>query len=138
MIIGMVLFPNLTQLDLTGPYEVFGRMPSTKVLFSFGIISACKSDYGLPLTPMQHSMIVPRWIYYLSRVVWASLKPCKIKAHRFLKQQAVKQHTSLLFVPATGTRNSRVARRLQSNNALAFTRLIEIISCRSRETKSGC
>ena len=29
--IGMVLFPNLTQLDLTGPYEVFCRMPNTRV-----------------------------------------------------------------------------------------------------------
>ena len=29
--VGMVLFPNLTQLDLTGPYEVFARLPDTKV-----------------------------------------------------------------------------------------------------------
>ena len=27
----MVLFPGLTQLDLTGPYEVFARMPQTTV-----------------------------------------------------------------------------------------------------------
>jgi hypothetical protein len=25
--LGMLLFPQLTQLDLTGPYEVFSRMP---------------------------------------------------------------------------------------------------------------
>ena len=25
--IAMVLFPRLTQLDLTGPYEVLARMP---------------------------------------------------------------------------------------------------------------
>ena len=31
MTVGMVLFPNLTQLDLTGPYEVFARMPDTVV-----------------------------------------------------------------------------------------------------------
>jgi hypothetical protein len=32
--VGMVLFPNLTQLDLTGPYEVFARMPNTSVLLA--------------------------------------------------------------------------------------------------------
>lgn len=29
--VGMVLFPDVTQLDLTGPYEVFARMPHTTV-----------------------------------------------------------------------------------------------------------
>jgi cyclohexyl-isocyanide hydratase len=29
--VGMVLFPNLTQLDLTGSYEVLARMPDTVV-----------------------------------------------------------------------------------------------------------
>ncbi|HRI20569.1 MAG TPA: DJ-1/PfpI family protein, partial [Panacibacter sp.] len=51
MIIGMVLFPNLTQLDLTGPYEVFGRLPSTKVLLIGESLAPVKSDNGLLLTP---------------------------------------------------------------------------------------
>lgn len=51
MTIGMVLFPNLTQLDLTGPYEVFGRLPSTKVLLVADDLKLVKSDYGLLLTP---------------------------------------------------------------------------------------
>ncbi|MEP7318916.1 MAG: DJ-1/PfpI family protein [Panacibacter sp.] len=51
MIIGMVVFPNLTQLDLTGPYEVFGRMPSTKVLLIAETLQPVKSDAGLLLTP---------------------------------------------------------------------------------------
>jgi cyclohexyl-isocyanide hydratase len=25
--IGFILFPNLTQLDLTGPWEVFSKLP---------------------------------------------------------------------------------------------------------------
>ena len=29
--IGLLLFPNLTQLDLTGPYEVFTKFPDTDV-----------------------------------------------------------------------------------------------------------
>jgi cyclohexyl-isocyanide hydratase len=31
LVIGMVLFPDLTQLDLTGPHEVFTRMPSRSI-----------------------------------------------------------------------------------------------------------
>ena len=51
MIIGMVLFANLTQLDLTGPYEVFGRLPDTKVLLIAENLQVVKSDNGLLLIP---------------------------------------------------------------------------------------
>lgn len=51
MIIGMLLFPNLTQLDLTGPYEVFGRLPEMEVLLIAENAAPVKSDYGLLLTP---------------------------------------------------------------------------------------
>ncbi|HXL55901.1 MAG TPA: DJ-1/PfpI family protein [Chitinophagaceae bacterium] len=51
MIIGMIIFPNLTQLDLTGPYEVFGRLPDTKVLLIAENLQPVKSDNGLLLTP---------------------------------------------------------------------------------------
>ena len=29
--VGMLCYPRLTQLDLTGPYEVLSRMPNTEV-----------------------------------------------------------------------------------------------------------
>ena len=29
--VGLLLFPDITQLDMTGPYEVFTRMPGAKV-----------------------------------------------------------------------------------------------------------
>jgi cyclohexyl-isocyanide hydratase len=29
--IGLLLFPRLTQLDLTGPFEVFAKMPGATV-----------------------------------------------------------------------------------------------------------
>lgn len=29
--VGLVLFPRLTQLDLTGPAEVFARMPGAEI-----------------------------------------------------------------------------------------------------------
>lgn len=51
MTIGMIIFPNLTQLDLTGPYEVFGRIPSVKVLLIAESLQPVKSDGGLLLTP---------------------------------------------------------------------------------------
>ena len=30
-VIGMLIFPRLTQLDMTGPYEVLPRLPNTTV-----------------------------------------------------------------------------------------------------------
>src|SRR5436190_5565219 len=51
LIIEMIIFPNLTQLDLTGPYEVFGRLPDTKVLLITESLQPVKSDNGLLLTP---------------------------------------------------------------------------------------
>ena len=47
--IGFVIFPKLTQLDLTGPFEVFGRLPDAEVL----LIGAgeARSDTGLELRP---------------------------------------------------------------------------------------
>jgi len=32
--IGFLLFPNVTQLDMTGPYEVFTKLPDAKVILS--------------------------------------------------------------------------------------------------------
>ena len=46
--IGFVLFPRLTQLDLTGPYEVFGRLPDAQVLL---VGPQARSDTGLRLQP---------------------------------------------------------------------------------------
>ncbi len=46
--IGMVLFPRLTQLDLTGPYEVFARLPDAQVLL---VGPESRSDTGLRLQP---------------------------------------------------------------------------------------
>jgi cyclohexyl-isocyanide hydratase len=47
----MVLFPALTQLDLTGPYEVFTRMPGAKVVLIAETLDAVKSDKGLTILP---------------------------------------------------------------------------------------
>jgi cyclohexyl-isocyanide hydratase len=49
--IGMVLFPNLTQLDFTGPYEVFARLPNARVYLLAETLEPVKSDRGLALLP---------------------------------------------------------------------------------------
>jgi cyclohexyl-isocyanide hydratase len=49
--VGMLLFESMTQLDLSGPYEVFSRMPDTKVLLLAPRVEWIKSEYGLRIMP---------------------------------------------------------------------------------------
>lgn len=49
--VGIVLFPNVTQLDVTGPYEVFARMPSTKVHLVAATSAPVRSEHGLTIAP---------------------------------------------------------------------------------------
>lgn len=49
--IGIVLFDGLTQLDLTGPYEVMARMPDTRVLVVAAGRSPVRSEWGLTFLP---------------------------------------------------------------------------------------
>jgi cyclohexyl-isocyanide hydratase len=49
--VGLVLFPDLTQLDLTGPYEVFVRMPTTKVHLIAASPEPIRSEHGLTIIP---------------------------------------------------------------------------------------
>lgn len=49
--IGLLLFPALTQLDLTGPYEVFSRAPSTKVYLIWKNLELVVSDRGMAILP---------------------------------------------------------------------------------------
>ena len=51
MKIGLVLFPNLTQLDLTGPYEVFVRVPDAEVFLVAAQFEPVRSDRGLSILP---------------------------------------------------------------------------------------
>ncbi len=51
LVIGMLLFPDLTQLDLTGPYEVFARLPATTVHLLAETLHPVRSEYGLTITP---------------------------------------------------------------------------------------
>ena len=49
--IGMVLFDGVTQLDLTGPYEVLARMPNTRVHLVAERAPPVRTEWGLTITP---------------------------------------------------------------------------------------
>jgi len=49
--IGLILFPRVTQLDLTGPAEVFGRVPGVEVLLLWKTLDPVSSNRGLSILP---------------------------------------------------------------------------------------
>ncbi len=49
--VGFLLFPRLTQLDLTGPYEVLSRMPGAETHLVAKSLEPVRSDRGLSLLP---------------------------------------------------------------------------------------
>jgi cyclohexyl-isocyanide hydratase len=49
--IGLLAFPRMTQLDMTGPFEVFARIPNTAVHIVWKRIEAVTSDNGLSVLP---------------------------------------------------------------------------------------
>jgi len=49
--IGMLLYPGLTQLDLTGPFEVLHRIPDTKVHLLWRTLDPVVADSGIALGP---------------------------------------------------------------------------------------
>jgi cyclohexyl-isocyanide hydratase len=49
--IGLLLFPKLTQLDLTGPVQVFSGLPNTRLHLIWKRIEPIESDSVLTLTP---------------------------------------------------------------------------------------
>src|SRR6516164_1491730 len=49
---GMLVFPDLTQLDLTGPYEVLARLPGAETLLLWKTLDPVRSEHGLTILPM--------------------------------------------------------------------------------------
>lgn len=47
--VGLLAFPDLTQLDLTGPYEVFARTPGTRTIIVGTRPGPIRSEWGLAL-----------------------------------------------------------------------------------------
>ncbi len=50
-LIGMLIFPRLTQLDMTGPYEVLARVPNTKVHLVAHSLDPVTTDRGMQIVP---------------------------------------------------------------------------------------
>jgi cyclohexyl-isocyanide hydratase len=49
--IGFLLYPDLTQLDLTGPYEVLSRIPGAQLHLVWRDLAPVRADSGLTLLP---------------------------------------------------------------------------------------
>jgi len=49
--IGMILFDGVTQLDLTGPYEILARMPRTHVTLIAATLTPVRTEFGLTIVP---------------------------------------------------------------------------------------
>jgi len=49
--IGLLVFPDITQLDMTGPYEVFIRLPDTKVHLVWKSRDPITAGGGMQLVP---------------------------------------------------------------------------------------
>ncbi len=48
---GLLLFPNLTQLDMTGPYEVFAKFPDSEVHLLWKTLDPVTAAGGMRLLP---------------------------------------------------------------------------------------
>jgi cyclohexyl-isocyanide hydratase len=49
--IGMLLFPGITQLDLTAPFELMHRIPDAEVHLVWKDLEPVRADSGLVITP---------------------------------------------------------------------------------------
>lgn len=58
--IGLLLFPNITQLDLTGPYEVFTKFPETDVHVVWKTLDPVTAAGGMRLLPTTTFRDCPR------------------------------------------------------------------------------
>ncbi|MHA1165124.1 MAG: DJ-1/PfpI family protein [Alphaproteobacteria bacterium] len=49
--IGMLVFPDIMQLDMTGPHEVFTKMPDTEVLMVWKTLDPVTAGGGMRILP---------------------------------------------------------------------------------------
>ncbi len=57
--VGFLLYPDLTQLDLTGPYEVMARLPGGRLHLIWKDLAPVKSDSGLAIVPTTTIALAP-------------------------------------------------------------------------------
>lgn len=49
--VGLVIFPEMTQIDITGPHQIFAFMPNTRIYWLWKKIEPVKSNDGLTILP---------------------------------------------------------------------------------------
>ena len=49
--IGLLVFPDITQLDMTGPYEVFTKFPDTEVMLVWKTLDPVRAGGGMRISP---------------------------------------------------------------------------------------
>jgi cyclohexyl-isocyanide hydratase len=49
--VGFLLFPDMTQLDLTGPFEIFARLPGSVVHLVWQSLEPVRTERGLVMVP---------------------------------------------------------------------------------------
>ncbi|NJK75141.1 MAG: DJ-1/PfpI family protein [Microcoleus sp. SU_5_6] len=49
--IGLLIYPGMTQLDITGPHQVFSLMPDTRVLLLWKTLEPVTSSEGMTILP---------------------------------------------------------------------------------------
>src|SRR5262245_45070032 len=49
--IGFLIFPDITQLDMTGPYEVFAKFPDVKIQLIWKSLDPVTAGGGMRLLP---------------------------------------------------------------------------------------
>jgi cyclohexyl-isocyanide hydratase len=59
-VIGFVLFPDFTQLDMTGPFEVFSRMPNAELHLIAKSLEPVASDSGMRILPSATFATAPK------------------------------------------------------------------------------
>ena len=57
---GFLLFPRVTQLDLTGPYETLARAPGAEALLLSKTLEPVRTEHGLTITPTTTFAGAPR------------------------------------------------------------------------------
>src|SRR5215471_14868048 len=58
--IGFLLFPDVTQLDLTGPYEVFAALPNAEIHLLWKTRDPVRAGGGLQILPTTRLADCPR------------------------------------------------------------------------------
>ena len=91
MIIGMLIFPDMTQLDFTGPYEVFGQIPGAEIRVISTSMEPVAARGGLRFLPDTTIDNAPQLdVLFVAGGPGVSAAMDDVKVLEFLRRQAAK------------------------------------------------